>query len=39
MIVLKDKYDGVFLHSLSQEHLGIIKEQIPNIFDKYFIEE
>jgi len=39
MIILRDKYEGVFLHSFTQDDLKLIKEQKPKEFNKYFIEQ
>ena len=36
MIVLRDKYEGIFLHSFSQDDLKLIQEQLPVEFNKYF---
>jgi hypothetical protein len=39
MIELKAKYEGVFLHCLTNDYLIILKEQQPDLFYKYFEEK
>ncbi len=39
MIQLRDKYEGILLHSFSQNDLKLIKEQKPDYFNTYFIEK
>ena len=39
MIVLREKYKGMSFESLSQEYRELLKDQNPDIFNKYFIEQ